>query len=253
MEDPYLYLGVKRAYFSEPETDWVQRQVRVYVPPSTNLIIVRCGLFGTGQVFFDETSLTAEAALPPPELPVGVNLLQDPGFEGDGNSWDYSLPPYEEVGCDRETTIVHSGKASVRLGGGSTGQVKARAGIVQLISNRSLAGKRLRFTSWAKTDSLMSQAYIKLFCTTHKRDEGPGTPRLLTDSTPWTQLEMETDAPDDTYHVWVWMQYNAPAPGRVYFDDASLEILGPARKSPSRPAKPAPDRKPGGSKTTTPR
>jgi len=254
MEDPYLYLGIKRAYFSEPETDWVQRQVRVYVPPSTNLIIVRCGLFGTGQVFFDEASLTAETALPPPALPVGVNLLQDPGFEGDGNSWDYSLPPYEELSCDRETTVVHSGKASVRLGGGSTGSITVRAGVVQVIANRSLAGKRLRFTAWARTDSLMSHAFLKLFCTTHRGDEAPGTPRLLADTTPWTQLEMEMDAPDDTYLVSVWMQYNAPNAGRVYFDDASLEILGPApKKKPSPPAKPAPDRKPGASKTTTSR
>ena len=253
MEDPYLYLGIKRAYFSETETDWVQRQVRVYVPPSTNLIIVRCGLFGTGQVFFDEASLTAETALPPPALPVGVNLLQDPGFEGDGNSWEYSLPPYEEVRCDRETTVVHSGKASVCLGGGSTGMVRVRAGIVQGIANRSLAGKRLRFTAWAKCDSLTSPAYLKLFCTTHRRDEGPGTPRLLTGSTPWTQLEMELDAPDDTYQVWVWMQYNAPAAGRVYFDDASLEILGPAGKKSPSSAKSALESKPAGDKTTTPR
>ena len=248
MEDPYVYLGVKRAYFSESETDWVQRQVRVYVPPSTNLIIVRCGIFGTGQVYFDDVSLTAEAALPPPELPVGVNLLKDPGFEGDGNSWDYSLPPYEEVGCDRETTIVHSGKASVRLGGGSTGMVDVRAGVVQLIPNRSLAGKHVRFTAWAKCDSLSAHAYLKLFATTHNRDVDTATPRLLTGSTPWTQLEMEMDTPDDTYHVWVWMQYNAPSPGRVYFDDASLEILGPARtKSPS------PQGMPRGSKAKTPR
>ena len=253
MEDPYRYLGVKRAFFSEPETDWVQRQVRVYVPPSTNLIIVRCGIFGTGQVFFDEASLTAETALAPAALPVGVNLLQDPGFEGDGNSWEYSLPPYEEVGCDRDTTVVHSGKASVRLGGGTTGMIKVRAGVVQGIPNRSLAGKRLRFTAWAKCDSLTSHAFLKLFCTTHRQDEGPGTPRLLTGSTPWTQLEMELDAPDDTYQVWVWMQYNAPAAGRVYFDDASLEILGPARKKGSSSAKSALDSKPSGGKATTPR
>ena len=147
-DERFVCLGTRRAYFSDEETDWVQRQVRVYIPPSTNLIVVRCGLFGTGQVFFDEASLTAESALPPPELPVGVNLLQDPGFEGDGNSWDYSMPPYDDLRCDRDTVVTHSGKASVRFTGGLMGIVKMRTGVVQLIGNRSLAGKRLRLSGW---------------------------------------------------------------------------------------------------------
>jgi len=97
IDDPFVYLGAKRAYFSDVETDWVKREVRVFIPPSTNLIHVRCGLFGTGQVFFDDAMLTAEPALPAPELPVGVNLLKDPGFEGNGDDWDYSMPPYDEM------------------------------------------------------------------------------------------------------------------------------------------------------------
>ncbi|MGH7730292.1 MAG: hypothetical protein ACRENJ_03485 [Candidatus Eiseniibacteriota bacterium] len=251
--DPYAYLGAKRAYFSDPETDWVQRQVRVYVPPSTNLIVVRCGLFGTGQVFFDETSLTAETALPSPELPVGVNLLQDPGFEGDGNNWDYSLPPYDEMRCARDTIVVQSGKASVRFEGGSRGPVKTRTGVAQLIANRSLAGKRLRLSGWVKCDSLVSQAFIKIFCTTIHGDVSTGIPRQLTGSTPWTKLELESDVPEGTYQVWAWLLYNGPAEGRVYFDDASLEILGPAQGSPARPVKPASDRKRGRGGTSTAR
>jgi hypothetical protein len=252
-EDPFVPLGARRAYFSDEETDWVQRQVRVYIPPSTNIIVVRCGLFGTGQVFFDEASLTAEAALPPHELPVGVNLLQDPGFEGDGNSWDYSLPPYDELRCDRDTTVVHSGKASVRFMGGETGMIKVRTGVAQLIANRSLGGKRLRLSGWVQCDSLMSHAYIKIYCTTLKGDVDIAVPRQLAGSTPWTKLVLEGDVPDDTYQVWAWLLYNGPTEGRVYFDDASLEILGPSQSSPSRPGKPAPVRKPGRGKTATTR
>jgi hypothetical protein len=240
-DDPYVYLGAKREYFSEEETDWVQRQVRVYIPPSTNLIIVRCGLFGTGQVFFDQTSLTAEPALPPAALPVGVNLLKDPGFEGDGDDWEYSLPPYDEMRAERDTVVVHSGRASIRFEGGTGGMVKTRAGVAQLIGNRSLAGKRMRLSGWVKCDSLMSQAYIKLYCTTLARDEDPGATRQVGGTTEWTRIEMETDVPDDSYQVWAWLLYNAPSEGRVYFDDAFLEILGPARGS-KRPARPAPAR-----------
>ena len=29
------------------------------------------------------------------EPPLNTNLLADPGFEGEGNEWEYSMPPYE--------------------------------------------------------------------------------------------------------------------------------------------------------------
>lgn len=235
VDDPYVTLGAKREYCSDVETDWVKRQVRVFVPPSTNLIVVRAGLFGTGQMLFDDMSLTAETALPPPELPVGVNLLQDPGFEGNGDAWEYSLPPYDEMRADRDTVVVHSGRASIRFTGGMQGMVTTRAGVAQVIGNRSLSGKRMRLSGWIKCDSLMSQAYIKIYCTTLAGDQHAGAPRQIGNSTPWTRLEMEMDVPPDTYQVWAWLLYNAPSHGRVYFDDASLEIVGPQSGKPAKP------------------
>lgn len=235
-DDPYVYLGARREYVSDGDTDWVRREVRVFVPPSTNMLIVRCGLFGTGQVFFDDASLTAEPARPAPELPVGVNLLADPGFEGNGDDWEYSLLPYDGMRCDRDTAVVHSGKASVRLEGGMMGMVKGRAGVAQLIGNRSLAGKRVRLTAWVRCDSLNSQAFLKLYCTTLAHDEDIGAPKLIGGTTPWTKLEMEMDVPPDAYQVWAWILYNAPAEGRVYIDDASLEIVGrPGERTRERP------------------
>jgi hypothetical protein len=245
IDDPYVYLGAERQYFSDVETDWVRRQVRVFIPPSTNLIVVRAGLFGTGQVMFDDVSLTAEAALPPPSLPVGVNLLKDPGFEGDGDDWEYSLPPYDEMRAERDTMVVHTGKASIRFEGGTIGMVKTRAGVAQRLGNRGLAGKRLRLTSWVKCDSLMGQAYLKIYCTTLARDEDTGAPRLIGNTTPWTKLDIEMDVPPGTYQVWAWLVYNAPAEGRIYFDDASLEILGTSTGK----TKPAPAAKPAGKPT----
>ncbi len=238
--DPYLYLGAKRVYFSDSETDWVKRDVRVFVPPSTNLIIARGGLFGIGQVYFDDASLTSEPALPAQEPPVGVNLLADPGFEGNGDAWEYSLPPFDEMRCERDTTVAHGGKASVCFTGGNTGMVKTRAGVAQVIGNRALAGKRVRLTGWVKCDSLMSQAYIKIYCTTLERSEDVGAPQLVGNTAPWTKLQMEMDVPKDAYQVWAWLLYNAPALGRVYFDDASLEVMAPAGGAPAPPAKPRP-------------
>jgi hypothetical protein len=235
IDDPYVTLGAKREYFSDVETDWVKRKVRVFVPPSTNLVVVRAGLFGTGQVMIDDMSLTAETALPPPELPVGVNLLQDPGFEGNGDAWEYSLPPYDEMRVDWDSVVVHSGHASVRFSGGTTGMVMTRAGVAQAIGNRSLSGKKLRLSGWIKCDSLMSQAYIKIYCTTLAGDQHAGAPRLIGNSTPWTRLEMDMDVPPGTYQVWAWLLYNAPCHGRVYFDDASLMIVGPEGGKPAKP------------------
>jgi hypothetical protein len=241
-DDPYVYLGARREYFSDVETGWVRRQVRVFVPPSTNVIVVRGGLFGNGQVLLDDLSLTAETALPPEQLPVGVNLLKDPGFEGTGDAWDYSLPPYDEMRCDRDTVVVHSGRAALRFTGGMMGMVKTRAGIAQVIGNRALSGKTLRLTGWVKCDSLMSQAFLKIYCTTLEGDQDVGAPRLIGNTMPWTRLEMDMTVPPDTYQVWAWLLYNAPSDGTVYFDDASLEILGggtvpkaPAKATPKTP------------------
>lgn len=256
VSDPFVKLGSQRDYFSEEETGWVRREVRIFIPPSTNLVHVRCGLFGTGQVFFDEASLTAEPARPAAELPVGVNLLKDPGFEGDGNDWEYSLPPYDEMRFERDSTVVHSGKYSLRFEGGTIGVVKTRAGALQLFGNRALAGKRLRLTGWVKTDSLMSHAYLKLYATTLKRDEDVGAPQLIGGTTDWTRLSIEMDIPRDAYQVMAWFVYNAPSDGRVWFDDASLEIIGPASETSTPTSKPAPARKPAakpGRKTTAAR
>lgn len=260
VSDPFHKLGSRRDYFSEEETDWVRREVRVFVPPSTNLIHVRCGLFGTGQVFFDEASLTAEPALPSPELPVGVNLLKDPGFEGDGNDWDYSLPPYDEMRYDRDSTVAHSGRYSLRFTGGTMGAVTTRAGALQVFGNRTLAGKRLRLTGWIKTDSMTTHGYVKLYATTLARDEDVGSPQLVGGTTDWTRIGIEMDIPKDAYQVYAWMVYNAPSDGTIWFDDASLEVLGPATGDLDPRAKPAPGSKPAatpaskpGRKASTPR
>ena len=101
----------KRQFFSDQETPWVKRQVRVFVPPTSNVVFVRCGLIGTGQLVIDDASLTAEPAEPATELPLNTNLLADPGFEKhDVNGWEYSLPPYAEMYAEPDSQIVHSGR-----------------------------------------------------------------------------------------------------------------------------------------------
>jgi hypothetical protein len=227
-DDPLVNLGWDREYFSEPETEWVRREVRIHIVPSTNVVIVRGGIFGIGQVMFDDASLVATAAKPPEELPLHTNLLVDPGFEGDGNGWEYSIPPYEGMVIERDSTVAHSGSASIRMEGGHSGPVPVRTGVCQGISNRSLVGKRVRLTGWVRTDSLQGQAYIMLYCSTPDGDVHEPTPAQFGMNTDWTKTVMEVDVPPGTSTVWGWLLFNAPASGKVYYDDASLEILGPA-------------------------
>ncbi len=250
LDDPLLDLGWKREFFSDAETEWVRREVRIFVPPTVNVIYVRLGLMGTGQVIFDDASLTLAPARPFTPAPLNTNLMADPGFEGDGNAWEFSLPPYAGQRADLDTTVRHSGRASVRLVSGDEGWVKARAGACQVFDGRALAGKRLRLSGWVKTDSLRELAYLKIYCNTVGRGMVASEPGpTFSANTDWTPTSLEMDVPHDTYEVWVWFAYNAPAPGRVYFDDTSLEVLGPATslKPPGAPrratgpaAKPAP-------------
>jgi hypothetical protein len=249
LDDPLLDLSWKRLYFTESETDWVRREVRVFVPPMVNVIYVRGGLLGTGQILFDDASLVLEPARPAPPAPAHTNLLKDPGFEGDGNDWESSLPPYAGQRIDRDTTKAHSGRACIRYSGSPDGTIKARAGVCQVFG-RELAGKRLRLSGWVKTDSLVELAYIKLYCSSLSRGMVQNEPgRVFSQTTDWTQVSIEMDVPPDTYEVWAWFAYNVPAAGVAYYDDTSLEILGPAA-SPPRPA--APPARPGAPGTKPP-
>ena len=237
LDDPILNLGWQRRYFSEPETDWVKREVRVFVPPTVNVVYVRCGLVGTGQVVFDDASLRAEAARPAPVAAAGANLLADPGFEGDGDLWEYSMPPYAGQRIDRDTVAFHSGRAGVRYSSGAEGLVQARAGACQVLG-RELAGKRVRLSAWAKTDSLkFGGAYVRLYAnspTLGVLQSDPGRNLDLTND--WTRLTAELDVPGDAAVVWAWLAYTAPASGLVWYDDAALEVLGPARETAPSPA-----------------
>jgi hypothetical protein len=243
VDDPLLDLGWKRLYFDDPETDWVQREVRVFVPPTTNVIYVRCGLLGTGQVLFDDASLAMAPARITAPLPIHANLLADPGFEDTGNVWEYSMPPYEGQRIDRDTTVAHSGKASLRLTNIEAGLIPARAGVCQVFDHR-LAGKRVRLSGWVKTDSLRGGlAYLKLYANSLSRGMiqcDPG--QVFSDTNDWTRTSVELDVPRDAYEVWGWFAYNVPSAGVVWFDDTSLEIVGPAGAEPAKPAgKTAPD------------
>lgn len=229
IDDPLLDLGWQRQNFSDAESDWVRRQVRVYIAPSTNVLFVRFGLFGTGQVVFDDASLTLEPAEKPAPLPVGANLLRDPSFEEGGDAWEYSMPPYEGTRAFLDSTTAHTGRFSATITGGDNAWIQARTGVCQAIPNRGFAGKHVKLTGWVKTDSLRTLAYMKLYAhTLHGVESAPVGP-VFSGTEGWKQAMLEMDMPADTYEVWAWFAFNGPAPsGLLWFDDLSLEVTGPA-------------------------
>lgn len=240
VDDPLLELGMRREYFSEGTTGWVKRTVRVFVPPSVNVLWVRLGMLGTGQVLFDRASLTLEPGRRAPAPPVGTNLLADPGFEGDGNQWEYALPPYENMQVVRDTTVARSGRASIRMEGGLDGMIKVRAGAGQCFSGGGLAGKRVRLSGYLKSDSLKGLAFVTIYAHgVSGPHRAPPTQQYSLDND-WVPVYSEMDIPEDAYEVWVWFVYNAPAEGRLFYDDCSFEVLGPARPKGRKGAPPGP-------------
>jgi hypothetical protein len=231
MNDPVMELGWNVRYFSDEETDWVRREVRVPVAPSTNFLLLSLGLAGNGQVLFDDASLTIEAHRPDPALPLHTNLIADASFEGSGDDWEYSAPPYEGFRVERDTTEGHTGRSSLRCLGGVGGPVKVHSGACQTFMNRTLVGKRLRLSAWIKTDSLATDASVMLYFKTVRGTEHPVPDEIITGTHPWKQTSIEADVPLDTYEVWAWVLYAAPATGRIWWDDVRLEVLGPASTS----------------------
>jgi len=235
--DPVTDLGWKRESFDQQETPWMQRTLRVYVAPSTDVLIVSLGLYGTGQVMFDDASLTLEAPTPA-QLPAPhTNLLADPGFEGNTLPWEISAPPWPPIIVGRDTTRAHSGSASMHFNQ-EVGIVAGTAGVAQVINNRALSGQRLRLTAYAKAESLGSAIFVHLFCHTRTGFTHESSPQSVYGTMNWTKLVVEADVPPDTYDVWAWIQYTAPVPGHAYFDDGVLELLGPATGAPQPGLKP---------------
>jgi hypothetical protein len=242
IDDPTLEIGWRYEHFTESETDWVRREVRLYIPPSTNWLRLSLGLTGTGQVIFDDASLTLEPAQPPPAFQLHENLLADPGFEGDGSAWEYSIGPFPGFRVMRDTTLSHSGRACMHFEDDGGGLNRVSTGVCQPIINRGLAGKRVRLSAWLKTDSLRGTANVALY---YKSVSGPDhpVPTLYSDTHDWMLISVEGDVPPDAYEVWAWFMYQAPAPGRVYFDDGSLEVIGDAPRPPPPPRAAPPPKK----------
>lgn len=230
IDDPMMDVGWGRKQFTDARTDWVLREVRAHVPTNANLIAVRLGLFGTGQVLFDDASLTIEPAKPVAAAVVGQNVVAEGGFEGESLAWELSAPPYDGAEVAVDSTTSHGGRRSLRISGGREGLVSTRMGPCQSFPGRQLAGKRVRMSAWLKGDSLETVCYLKMYATGPRgRAQSPGT-ELYSSTFDWKEASLEWDVPHDTDLVWAWVIKNVPAPGTLWVDDVKLEVIGPSRE-----------------------
>lgn len=240
IDDPLLDLGWKRVSFNEPLTDWVEREARTVIPPGTNVIFVRGGLMGTGQMLFDDASLTLEPTPARPRAQKGVNLFREPGFEEGALEWDIAIPPYEGAKVAVDTTVAHTGRASLLVSDFFDGLVEARMGAGQPFDGRTLRGQRVRLSAFYKGDSLEGTCFVKIYShgLQSRVKQSPGA-ELLSGTWDWKELSIEFDVPEDSELVWANLLVLAPAKGRVWLDDARFEVVGP-----SKTAAPAATRRP---------
>lgn len=241
MDDPMLDLGWKRTQFDEPLTEWVLREARTHVPPGTNVLFARCGLLGTGQVLFDDASLTFESAAPRTRPALGENLLREPGFEEHGLAWDLAIPPYEGARINVDSSVAHTGKASLRISNFHDGIIEARIGAGQPFDGRALRGQRVRLTAWFKGDSLRGTVFAKIFAHGLRSNvtKSPGS-ELLWGTFDWRLVTAELDIAPDVDLIWANCQALAPGKGTAWIDDVKFEVLGPATGARLPAARPKP-------------
>jgi len=231
-DDPQLELGWARQYFSEESSDWTERKVRVYVPPTTDLILVRCGIYGAGQVWFDDATLTAVPARPPAPIVLGKNMLANPGFERPFDEWEFSMPPTPGAVIEPDSATAHSGRYSALLTVPQRPAFQTFQNACQVFNARNLAGKRVRMSGWCKTQDLNStSAYLQVYATGMYVVDGSLAGDAISGTNDWTFYSIEWSVPKETYTVWARAGFLA-SPGKCWWDDLKFEVIGDAPATP---------------------
>lgn len=228
-DDPQLETGWARQYFSSDVAEWTPMKVRLHVPPTTNLVVVRFGIYGSGQVWFDDAQLTMLPAATA-ALPVKKNLLANPGFERPLDEWEFSMPPTPGAFIVRDSAVTHGGRFSARMSSATKPGFQTYMNACQVFNARSLSGKRVRMSGWAKLEDVVDSAYLSIYATGGYGVDGSLAGDALTGTRDWTFYSVEFDVPKDTYTVWARAGYSAGR-GKVWWDDLTFEVLGPASKS----------------------
>lgn len=227
--DPQLEMGWARKYISGDHADWVPFETRLVIPPSTNLVLVRVGVLGVGEAWFDDLSLVAQSAPPQRPFPLAKNLLVDPGFEGNLDDWDFSMPPVEGLRIRLDAT-AHSGLQSCLIECQNRPPFQLWSHVFQVFNTRALSGKRVRMSGWFKLENLKNTfAALSVTSTGFYGSYRPMVSKSYSGTHDWAYDSVEVDIPRDTYTVWVRAVLNTGV-GKVWFDDLKFEVLGDSPK-----------------------
>lgn len=229
VDDPVQEMAWGRRYFSADLDDWVQQKVRLYIPPGTDLVLARCGIYGAGQVWFDDASLVALPPAPPAPLALGKNLLVNPGFEQPFDAWEYSIPPTVGASIRPDSTTARSGRMSAFLTSTTVPEFSTFQNIGQAFNTRGLSGRRVRMSGWCKLENIVDSAYLSIQTSGKRGVARTLAGDALTGTHDWTFYSVEFDVPKDTYLVWARAGYLTGL-GKVWWDDLKFEVLGATPK-----------------------
>ncbi|MFQ6096175.1 MAG: hypothetical protein ACE5O2_00505 [Armatimonadota bacterium] len=202
--------------------DWLPFDVTAFVPTSTTLVTVRCGLVGTGAAWFDALSLRQ---VEPPVPHVGENLISNPGGE-DGDSAPLSWNtggPFDQVTEFRwPTDVSHSGQRSLYIGAESGSAFRWWEHWVPRLPGAGL----YRLSGFIRTRDLPSTSRAMLVLNVYD-DAGRQVALArtfgaqdLSGSRGWTQVRAETQVAEGAECARILAFLGGP--GRVWFDDLRL-------------------------------
>jgi hypothetical protein len=136
------------------------------------------------------------------------------------------MPPTPGASITIDSTEAHNGRYSLLLTSPNKAAFQTFMNANQVFNDRSLAGKRVRFSGWCKLDGVTeASAYLNVFSTGGYGTSSTMAGNALFGTLDWTFYSVEFDVPKDTYTVWARAGYQA-VPGRCWWDDLKFEVLG---------------------------
>lgn len=146
------------------------------------------------------------------------NLLKNPGFEDGAANWN---PP---DGFTLDTTVAHTGKASLRFGWDNADKRKL---CLQTIECRP--GKRYLITAWLKSDNVHGAAQGATFGVEwygKKGYIGGSYPMGIGWTTDWTEIRLLSSVvPPDATHAHIFVTLDWGGVGTAWIDDVSATVI----------------------------
>jgi hypothetical protein len=218
-------------------TDWQWIWLVLNVPANSDRIEYGLALRGEGQVWIDDVRIefvgggleTSSFETSPLQYGFfGAGQPDNLDFESstalqawfNGGNTDY------EVGIDHG--VVHSGSASAYLKSKRTTSTGSYEVLSQLIKADDYRGKRLRLSSYIKTDQVEGWAgmWMNISSSSYQLlglDNMQNRP--ITGTSDWRKYDIVLDIPEDGAVIGFGVLLQGK--GEIWWDDVQLEVVGP--------------------------